>query len=108
MEIKKWLSFSNSRELENGYRGFECFTAWNRRIGCKKRNFMYNSLMKKSLSTRLLVSMKKAKKQLSGFTPSQRRSVEKSWDIEHAYYSSTLEGSKLDRKEFEKLGEKVL
>jgi hypothetical protein len=68
---------------------------------------MYNGLMKMSLPTRLLVSMKKAKRQLSGLAPSQRRNVEKSWDIEHAYYSSALGGSKLDNKEFERLGEKV-
>ncbi len=63
--------------------------------------------MKKTISRRLLISMKKAQKQLSKLTPSQKRDLEKSWDIEHAYYSSALEGSKLDRKEFEKLGAAV-
>ena len=51
--------------------------------------------------------MKDAGEKLSTLTPSQKKSLEKSWDIEHAYYSSALEGSKIDRGEFEKLGEKV-
>ncbi len=33
----------------------------------------------------------------------QRNKLEEIWDIEHAYYSSALEGSKLDKKEFEML-----
>lgn len=51
--------------------------------------------------------MKNAEKVLSRLTPSQKKTLEKSWDIEHAYYSSALEGTRVDRKEFEKLGEKV-
>ena len=34
----------------------------------------------------------------------EQNQIEKIWDIEHAYYSSALEGSKIDRKEFEELG----
>lgn len=49
----------------------------------------------------------KAQQLLSEMSASDREALEKSWDIEHAYYSSTLEGSKLDREEFEKLGELV-
>ena len=63
--------------------------------------------MKKTLENKLLRSMKDAGEKLSTLTPSQKKSLEKSWDIEHAYYSSALEGSKIDRGEFEKLGEKV-
>jgi hypothetical protein len=48
-----------------------------------------------------------AEKQISQLTPKQKSALEKSWDIEHAYYSSALEGSKLDRDEFEKLALKV-
>lgn len=63
--------------------------------------------MKKVLVKKLFMSIKDAGERLSKLTPSQKKSLEKSWDIEHAYYSSALEGSKVDRKEFEKLGEKV-
>ena len=55
----------------------------------------------------LMASKKIAEKQISKLTPKQKSALEKSWDIEHAYYSSALEGSKLDRGEFEKLAEKV-
>lgn len=58
-------------------------------------------------SQKLYTSFKQAKKKLAELTPSQKRDLEKSWDVEHAYYSSTLEGSRLDRKEFDKLAEKV-
>lgn len=44
---------------------------------------------------------------LSEFTPKEKAALERSWDIEHAYYSNTLEGSRIDRKEFESLAKKV-
>jgi hypothetical protein len=59
------------------------------------------------LSKKLFVSIKEAEVKLKTLTPKQKSSLEKTWDIEHAYYSSALEGSKLDRKEFEKLGETI-
>lgn len=71
------------------------------------RNGGYNAHMKKMLIKQLLSSMKDAEKTLSGLTSSQKKTLEKSWDVEHAYYSSALEGSRVDRKEFEKLGEKI-
>ncbi len=55
----------------------------------------------------LFATMSEAKKRLDKLTLKQRAALEKGWDIEHAYYSSALEGSKLDRKHFEELGEKV-
>ncbi len=55
-----------------------------------------------------MVSMKTAQKFISKLSPKQKSSLEKGWDIEHAYYSSTLEGSKLDRKEFEELARNVV
>lgn len=55
----------------------------------------------------LSVSMKSAQLQISKLTSREKTALEKKWDVEHAYYSSVLEGSKLDREEFEKLGEKV-
>jgi len=57
--------------------------------------------------TTLLTSMNIAKKHISKLTPKQKAAMEKGWDVEHAYYSSVLEGSKIDRKEFEKLADKV-
>ena len=57
--------------------------------------------------TQLLTSMKVAEQHIAKLSPAQKSSLEKGWDIEHAYYSSALEGSDLDRKEFEKLALKV-
>lgn len=51
--------------------------------------------------------MKDAREKFAELTSAEQKSLEKSWDVEHAYYSSVLEGSKLDRKEFEELGKKV-
>lgn len=62
---------------------------------------------RKDITKQLFVIMNAAKKRLDKLTPTQRATLEKGWDIEHAYYSSALEGSKLDRKHFEELGEKV-
>lgn len=63
--------------------------------------------MKNAKLSKLLVSMKLAHKYIAKLSPKQKSSLEKGWDIEHAYYSSALEGSDLDRKEFEKLALKV-
>lgn len=63
--------------------------------------------MKKILAQELSVKMKTAREQLSKLNMEQKKALEKSWDIEHAYYSSSLEGSKIDRKDFELIGEKV-
>lgn len=57
--------------------------------------------------TQLLRSMNAAKKQISKLSPKEKAALEKGWDVEHAYYSSALEGSKIDRKEFEELAIKV-
>jgi len=48
-----------------------------------------------------------AVEKISKLKPAEKTALEKSWDVEHAYYSSTLEGSKLDREEFEKLAKKI-
>ena len=63
--------------------------------------------MKKTLNRQLFLIIKDGKEKFSKLSSEQKSALEKTWDIEHAYYSSVLEGSKLDRKEFEKLGEKV-
>lgn len=58
-------------------------------------------------ATKLISNIKAARETISRMTPAQKINLEKSWDVEHAYYSSSLEGSKLDRKEFEKIGKRV-
>jgi len=63
--------------------------------------------MRTSISQKLFLSIKNAQKKISKLNPKQKSALERAWDIEHAYYSSTLEGSKLDRKDFEKLAEKI-
>lgn len=67
----------------------------------------YTVLMNRKLTQKLFISMKNAQEKLSELTVVQKKTLEKSWDIEHAYYSSALEGSRIDRKEFEKIGEKM-
>ena len=44
-----------------------------------------------------------AQEGLAELTPVERAQLEESWDVEHAYYSSALEGSDIDRKDVEKL-----
>ena len=44
---------------------------------------------------------------ISKLKPKQKISLEKNWDIEHAYYSSSLEGSRVDKRDFEKMAKKV-
>lgn len=63
--------------------------------------------MTKKTTKKLIVSIKNGQKAISGLTKLQKKTLEKEWDIEHAYYSSALEGSKLDRKEFEKFAKEV-
>ena len=68
---------------------------------------MVTMTLKKTIIREFFSSLQTAREKLSRLTKQQRSVIEKAWDIEHAYYSSALEGSKLDKKEFEKLGEKV-
>lgn len=63
--------------------------------------------MKNAKFTKLLASMRVAEGYIAKLSLTQKSTLEKGWDIEHAYYSSALEGSDLDRKEFEKLALKV-
>ena len=62
---------------------------------------------KKTLIQRLFSSAQNAQKRILEMSPSEKKALEKTWDVEHAYYSSALEGSKLDKKEFERLAENV-
>jgi len=63
--------------------------------------------MRNTKLNQLLVSMRIAQKHIAKLSTKQKSTLEKGWDIEHAYYSSALEGSNLDHKEFEELAMKV-
>ncbi len=56
----------------------------------------------------VFTSARNAQVHLSGMNNEQKNSLEKEWDVEHAYYSSTLEGSQIDKKDFEKAGKKIM
>lgn len=55
----------------------------------------------------LISSIQVGQKALKGLSATEKHTLEKVWDVEHAYYSSTLEGSRLDRKEFDKFAKGV-
>ena len=63
-------------------------------------------MMNKVLLRQLVDVKKQADQKLASLDSTQRAVLEEKWDVEHAYYSSALEGSKLDKKEFEALAEK--
>ncbi len=63
--------------------------------------------MKKALVNKVILSGRDAQKAILRMSPQEKRKVETALDVEHAYYSSALEGSKIDRTEFEKLAESV-
>ncbi len=54
----------------------------------------------------LIESKTKADRVISGMSFAQKKQLEKAWDTEHAYYSSALEGSRLDRERFDVLAQK--
>ena len=70
-------------------------------------NMNINMINKKALIQRLFLSAHQARESLAKLSVKQKAQLEKGWDIEHAYYSSALEGSKLDRQEFDKLAETI-
>jgi hypothetical protein len=63
--------------------------------------------MKNTLINKVILSGRDAQKALIRMSLQEKRKVETALDVEHAYYSSALEGSKIDRGEFEKLAESV-
>ena len=63
--------------------------------------------MKKLKRQQFFKSMASADACLRSLSPKEKTQLEKTWDVEHAYYSSVLEGSLLDREEFEQLAKKV-
>ena len=71
-------------------------------LKCLFRKHM-NNLIKN-----LITTAKRAQVTINSLNPEQKSQLEEGWDIEHAYYSSVLEGSKLDRKEFEVLAQENL
>ena len=73
--------------------------------------FVYTSVivnaMKNTLINKVILSGRDARKAIDLMSPQEKRKVEIALDVEHAYYSSALEGCKIDRKEFERLAEGV-
>ena len=56
---------------------------------------------------KLIRAKRAADERINKMSPKEKEKLEITLDIEHAYYSSALEGSRLDRKTFEELGKKV-
>lgn len=63
--------------------------------------------MKKNDLKNLARIIRNGQRAINDLSVKNRKTIEKVWDVEHAYYSSALEGSKIDRKQFEKLAEKM-
>lgn len=63
--------------------------------------------MKNTLVNKIILSGRDAHKAIIRMSPQQKQKVEIALDVEHAYYSSALEGCKIDRTEFEKLAESI-
>ncbi len=63
--------------------------------------------MKNFLINKVILSGRDAHKAMAHMSPQEKRKMEIAFDVEHAYYSSVLEGCKIDRTEFEKLAESV-
>lgn len=63
--------------------------------------------MKNTLVNKIILSGRDAHKAIIRMSPQQKQKVEIALDVEHAYYSSALEGCKIDRTEFEKLAKSV-
>lgn len=64
--------------------------------------------MIKTAIKKLIEAKNQADSKLAIMDSKEKAQLEKKWDVEHAYYSSVLEGSKLDKKDFERLAQKVL
>lgn len=64
--------------------------------------------MKNTLLKQLLAAKNVGTQRLLEMNEKKRLNLEDQWDIEHAYYSSALEGSKLDRNDFDALAKKKL
>lgn len=63
--------------------------------------------MTKRAFEKLLQVKKVADKRMREMAKKERMEVEKRWDVESAYYSSALEGSRVTKKEFEKIAKEI-
>jgi len=54
----------------------------------------------------LIESKTRAERVIGEMSSAQKKQLEKTWDTEHAYYSSMLEGSRLDRERFNALAKR--
>lgn len=63
--------------------------------------------MKNILLQKVIQAKREGDKRLLTMDAKKRKELEDHWDIEHAYYSSALEGSKLDRNDFNRLAKQV-
>ena len=66
-----------------------------------------NAMKKANNIKKLIEARNAAERKMQKMSPKERKNLEIRLDVEHAYYSSALEGSKLDRKTFEELGKEV-
>ena len=57
--------------------------------------------------TGLMTARNKAISKIQGMSKAKKEGLEFHLDVEHAYYSSALEGSRIDRKMFDHLAKKV-
>jgi len=63
--------------------------------------------MKNTLLQKVFYAKKDGDQRLLIMDVHKRKVLEDHWDIEHAYYSSALEGSKIDRNDFDLLAKHV-
>ena len=63
--------------------------------------------MKNDLVNKIAAAGQKANQALRAMPAKEKTKLEDAWDVEHAYYSSALEGSKIDKKEFEKIAKQT-
>ena len=63
--------------------------------------------MRRNNLKNFIATIQKGQQLINTLSYRKRKILEKVWDVEHAYYSSALEGSKIDRKQFEKLAENL-
>jgi len=63
--------------------------------------------MKNILINKIILSGRDARKTIDRMSPQEKRKVETALDVEHAYYSSSLADSKIDRTEFERLAKEI-
>lgn len=68
---------------------------------------MTTKLLNKALIERLHDAATVAGRAIADAGPENKGKLEEVWDVEHAYYSSALEGSNIDRKEFETLAKET-